>query len=94
MFTIAGGNHEHMRCLQGADQARLRVDCRRGHVITSYTSTDAKRNTMASKGFGENWMNVKVVITSSTHIGYSFETRIITDGGTSLTISDANPYAT
>lgn len=62
--------------------------------ITSYTSTDAKRNTMASKGFGENWMNVKVVITSSTHTGYSFDTRIVTDGTTTLTIADANPYAT
>lgn len=62
--------------------------------ITSYTSTDAKRNTMASKGFGENWMNVKVVITSSTHVGYSFETRITADGTTSLTLSDANPYST
>lgn len=62
--------------------------------ITSYTSTDAKRNTMASKGFGENWMNVTVVITSSTHTGYSFKTRITADGTTSLTLANANPYAT
>lgn len=62
--------------------------------ITSYTSTDAKRNTMASKGFGEHGMNVTVVITSSTHAGSSFRTRITADGGTSLTIANANPYAT
>lgn len=62
--------------------------------ITSYTSTDAKRNTMASKGFGENWMNVTVAITSSTDIGKSFQTRITADGTTSLTLADANPYNT
>jgi len=62
--------------------------------ITSYTSTNGKRNCMANLGFGEGWMNVRVTITSSTHAGYSFETRVLTDGGTSLTIADANPYAT
>lgn len=53
--------------------------------ITSYTSTDA---------MSEGLKNVVVVITSSTHIGESFKTRILTDGGTSLTLKDANPYAT
>lgn len=53
--------------------------------ITGYTSTDA---------MSEERKNVTVVITSSTHVGSSFRTRVLTDGGTSLTIRDANPFAT
>lgn len=53
--------------------------------ITSYTSTGAK---------DEARKNVTVVITSSTHVGSSFQTRVLVDGGTSLTIKDSNPYAT
>ncbi len=54
-------------------------------TVASYTSTDAK---------SEGRMNVTVAITSSTHAGSSFRTRVITDGGTSLTLADASPFAT
>lgn len=53
--------------------------------VTGYTSLDVA---------SEQWKNVVVTITSSTHAGSSFRTRIITDGGTSLTLKDASPFAT
>jgi len=54
-------------------------------TISSYTSTDVR---------SENWMNVQVAITSSTHTGSTFNTRVIADGGTSLTLADVCPFAT
>ena len=53
--------------------------------ITSYTSTNARN---------EERMNVQVTITSSTSIGQTFRARVLTDGGTSLTLDQPNPYAT
>lgn len=54
-------------------------------TISSYTSTDAR---------SEGRMNVTVQITSGDSIGSTFRTRVITDGGTSLTLADASPFAT
>lgn len=54
-------------------------------TVSSYTSTDAK---------SEGLMNVVVTITSSTNTGASFCTRVLTDGGTSLTLEDPNPFTT
>lgn len=54
-------------------------------TISSYTSTGVK---------AEDRLNVVVAITSSTHTGSSFRARILTDGGTSLTLSEASPFAT
>lgn len=54
--------------------------------ITSYSATASRRT-----GTGRN---VQVAITSSTHAGQSFRTRIVNDGGSTLTIADKNPYAT
>ena len=54
-------------------------------TISSYTSTDAR---------SEGRMNVTVAITSSTHEGSSFRTRVLTDGGTSLTLANTSPFAT
>lgn len=38
--------------------------------------------------------NVSVLITSSTHIGQSFRTRVMVDGASELTLADKNPFAT
>lgn len=54
-------------------------------TISSYTSTDAR---------SEGRMNVVVAITSGDNVGASFRTRVITDGGTSLTLAHASPFAT
>ena len=54
-------------------------------TISSYTSTGVK---------AEDRLNVVVSITSSTNAGASFRARILTDGGTSLTLSEASPYST
>ncbi len=53
--------------------------------ISSYTSLDV---------VSEERKNVTVAITSSTHAGSVFRTRVLTDGGTSLTLKDTSPYAT
>jgi hypothetical protein len=54
-------------------------------TISSYTSTDAR---------SEGRMNVTVEITSGDSTGSTFRARVITDGGTSLTLSEASPFAT
>lgn len=54
--------------------------------LTGYTATNSR---LTGKG-----RNVTVAITSSTHIGQSFRTRVVTDGGTTLTLADKNPFAT
>lgn len=54
-------------------------------TVASYTSTDAR---------SEGRMNVSVAITSSTNAGAVFRTRVLTDGGTTLTLADPSPFAT
>ena len=51
--------------------------------ITSYSGTAPKTR-----------RNVQIVITSSTDVGKWFPVRIRNDGGSTLTTSIANPYAT
>lgn len=38
--------------------------------------------------------NVVCTITSSTHAGQSFVTKVVSDNGATLTIRDASPFAT
>jgi len=54
--------------------------------ITGYSATNGRLT-----GTGRN---VQVAITSSTHIGAVLRTRVVNDGGSTLTIADKNPYAT
>ena len=54
-------------------------------TISSYTSNDIK---------AEGRVNVQIQITSGASIGSSFNTRVITDNGTSLVLADASPFAT
>ena len=59
--------------------------------ITGYTATAESGSVNRVTGTNRN---VTVAITSSTHVGQSFTTRVTDDGGTTLTIADANPFAT
>ena len=54
-------------------------------TISSYTSLDV---------VSEARKNVTIAITSSTNAGSSYRARIITDGGTSLTLDRSGGYAT
>ena len=54
--------------------------------LTGYSATNGRLT-----GTGRN---VEVAITSSTHVGKSFGTRVVTDGGSTLTLADKNPFAT
>jgi hypothetical protein len=38
--------------------------------------------------------NIAVTITSSTHTGSTFHTKVMTDNGGSLTLRDPSPFAT
>jgi len=54
-------------------------------TISSYTSLDVA---------SEARKNVTIAITSSTNAGSSYRARVITDGGTSLTLDRSGGYAT
>lgn len=54
-------------------------------TISSYTSLDV---------VSEERKNVRIAITSSTNAGESYRARVITDGGTSLTLDRSGGYAT
>lgn len=54
-------------------------------TISSYTSLDL---------VSEARKNVTIAITSSTNAGSSYRARVITDGGTSLTLDRSGGYAT
>ena len=54
-------------------------------TISSYTSNDIK---------SEARVNVQIQITSGDSIGSTFRTRVLVDGGTSLTLADVSPFAT
>jgi hypothetical protein len=54
-------------------------------TISSYTSLNV---------VNEEWKNVRIAITSSTNAGESYRARVITDGGTSLTLDRSGGYAT
>jgi hypothetical protein len=54
-------------------------------TISSYTSLDVA---------SEARNNVSIAITSSTNAGSSYRARVITDGGTSLTLNRSGGYAT
>ena len=54
-------------------------------TISSYTSNSIK---------DEARVNVQIQITSGDSIGSTFRARVITDGGTSLTLSEVSPFAT
>jgi len=54
-------------------------------TISSYTSLDL---------ISEARKNVTIAITSSTNAGSSYRARVITDGGTSLTLDRSGGYAT
>lgn len=62
-------------------------------TVSSYNRADkvATDSVEVVTGVGRN---VTVQITSSTHIGSSFNTRVVTDGATELTLADKNPFAT
>jgi hypothetical protein len=58
-----------------------------GTTITSWTATTAAPAVLRK--------NVGVAITSSTHAGSVFRTRVTADNGSgTLTLADANPFAT
>lgn len=54
-------------------------------TISSYTSLDV---------VSEERKNVTIAITSSTNAGESYRARVITDGGTTLTLSRSAGWAT
>jgi len=54
-------------------------------TISSYTSLDL---------ISEERKNVTIAITSSTNAGSTYRARVITDGGTSLTLNRSGGYAT
>lgn len=70
------------------------VDVYKGGIkLGAGSATGGSRTVSSYTGTAPNsGRNVTVVSTGGNNVGASINTRVVTDGGTSLTLYDAGPY--